>query len=254
MKKLRAVLRLVRDPVGDDTYRRDNERFRDAARLLSGARDAEVKLQTIDALRDADPDSPTKAALRKYVYSLERERDSRSEPGEERRELVDRVVAELEAGLAAVADWPLERDGWELIAGGFVRGYRRGRKRLGAVRVDPSDENVHEWRKRVKDLWYFLRILREAWPAVVGAAADEAHELSDLLGGHHDLAVLAEDARGRPDRFDSAADLKALTAAAQSRQDELLATALGLGERLYAENPKAFARRYEAYWEAWRAG
>ena len=28
---------------------------------------------------------------------------------------------------------------------------------------DPSPEHLHDWRKRVKDLWYHLRLLRDAW-------------------------------------------------------------------------------------------
>jgi CHAD domain-containing protein len=253
LKKLRAVLRLVRDELGDDVYRRENDRFRDAGRLLSGARDAEVKLETIDTLRDADGEMPTKAKLRKYIYSLERERDEHSSAGDERRELGERVAGEIESGRDALGDWSLGEDGWDLVGGGLVRAYKRGRKRFAEVLDEPSVERVHKWRKRVKDLWYHLRILQKAWPSVVGETADEAHELADLLGDHHDLAVLAEDARGRSDRFDSKADLKALVAAAERRQDALLADAVALGRRLYAEKPKDFGRRYEAYWEAWRS-
>ena len=44
MKKLRSLLRIARGGVGEDLYRRENNRFRDAARSLSGARDAEVML------------------------------------------------------------------------------------------------------------------------------------------------------------------------------------------------------------------
>ena len=55
MKKLRTVLRLLRGRLGKRRYRRGNARFRDAARALSGARDAEVKLATLEALRNQLP-------------------------------------------------------------------------------------------------------------------------------------------------------------------------------------------------------
>jgi len=251
LKKLRSVLRLVRAEIGEQAYRRENDRFRDAGRLLSGPRDAEVKLETIDALREAGGEMPTKATLRRYIRALERERDEHSRAGEARAELVERIGAEIEAGRAAIRGCSLDTDGWDLVGAGLSRGYRRGRNRFAAVREDPSTENVHDWRKRVKDLWYHLRILRNAWPAVIGETADEAHALSDLLGDHHDVAVLVEDARRRPDRFDSTEDLDALAAAAAARQEELLGEALALGARIYAEKPKAFAGRYESYWRAW---
>jgi CHAD domain-containing protein len=107
---------------------------------------------------------------------------------------------------------------------------------------------VHEWRKRVKDLWYQLRIVREAWPSTIGEMADRAHELSGLLGDHHDLAVLAADLHERV----GIEHRQALAALIERRQQELLEGALDLGGRLFAEKPKTFRTRLRAYWLAWR--
>ena len=100
------------------------------------------------------------------------------------------AVDELESAREEVADWPLERDDWGAIEGGLRRIYRQGRRRMREAENEPSTEALHEWRKRVKDLWYHLSLLRETWPAVVGPEADEAHALSEKLGDDHDLAVL----------------------------------------------------------------
>ena len=54
MKKLRALLRLVRDELGDDVYRRENVSFRDAGRRLAGARDSQVLLETLAAVSDRE--------------------------------------------------------------------------------------------------------------------------------------------------------------------------------------------------------
>ncbi len=119
-----------------------------------------------------------------------------------------------------------------------MRSYRRGRKAMKAVPSDPGVERVHEWRKRTKDLWYQLRILREAWPEVIEATADELHELSDLLGDHHDLAVLVEDVRERSELFADREVVAALLSGAADRQKVLLDSAIERGERLYAEKPR----------------
>ena len=252
LKKLRSVLRLVRDRIGDETYRRENARFGEAGRMLSGARDAQVKLETIDALRDRSERMPTKTNLRAFVRALERERRSHGRAGMKRDAVVERAAAEIEAGRAAVGEWAPAEDGWDLVAGGFARGYRRGRRWLRDVHADPSAEHVHEWRKRVKDHWYHLRILRPMWPSELGVRADEIHRLSELLGDHHDLAVLAEDARGRRELFAREETLTDLLAAVEERQGELLARALRLGDLLYAERRKAVVSRFESYWATWR--
>ena len=110
---------------------------------------------------------------------------------------IDAATKAIEKGRGHILAWPLETDSWKLIEAGIFQSYRRGRRAMRSVRADPGAENVHEWRKRAKDLWYQLRIVRDAWPALLGATADQVHELADLLGDHHDLAVLAEDLEDR---------------------------------------------------------
>jgi CHAD domain-containing protein len=249
LKKLRSVLRLVRDELGDDVYRRENVRFRDAGRLLSSARDAEVMLQTLTSLRERFDDRLSEQSLAPLVDALEAERQRHANLDDQG--VVERAVAEIQAGEAAVADWPLRADDWSLIEPGLERAYRRGRDRFGQVREEASDEAVHEWRKRVKDLWYQLLIVRNAWPEVLDEVADQAHDLSDVLGDHHDLAVLRDDVLNRRELL-AEGQLEKLLASISERQDDLAAQAVALGERLYAEKPKAFAKRVGLYWRAWR--
>ena len=252
LKKLRSSLRLVRDEIGDRAYRTENARYRDAGRLLSGPRDAEVKMETLESLFGKYPDDLERERYARFAEALREERDAAAEADGETGRAIEQAIGEISAGLERIADLPQRRDSWELVEGGFERSYRRGRKAYRACAQDPADETVHEWRKRVKDLWYQQRILRKAWDGPVGASADESHELSDLLGDHHDLAVLAADARDRPELFDLPSELDALLAAARQRQDELISEALDRGARVYAEKPKAFLRRHRAYWKAWR--
>jgi CHAD domain-containing protein len=244
MKKLRSLLRLVRDELGDERYRRENERYRDAARLLASSRDAEVKLQTLAALRERYDDVPTAAELTRALEA-ERERVAGSSDGDEVAARLARAAEAIEAGGETIADWPLDGSGWKLLRAGLERGYRRGQRRMEAVRAEPTPEAVHEWRKRVKDLWYHLRLLQAIWPQALEAQAEAAHELSDLLGDHHDLTLLAEEIRARDE-----ADGAVLVELVERRQGELLERALPLAERLYAEGPKQFGARLRAYWRA----
>ena len=117
----------------------------------------------------------------------------------------------------------------------------------------PSVENLHEWRKRVKDLWYHLRIIAPAWPPVIDALAEEAHVLSERLGDDHDLAVLASSARLNHDCFEDPADLDALLDAIARRRAELQSEAVAIGRRLYADEPAAFTARAQEWWRAWRS-
>ena len=81
--------------------------------------------------------------------------------------------------------------------------------------------------------------------------AEEAHRLSELLGDDHDLWVLRATLIGMADHIP--ADLDSLIAVIDQRRSRLETDAFLLGERVYAEKPKAFLRRLHRYWKAWHA-
>jgi CHAD domain-containing protein len=107
-------------------------------------------------------------------------------------------VRELHELRGRIALWPLELDGIESLEPGFRRIYRRARRAYRRAKRDPTVENLHELRKRTKDLWYCAQILRPASPKRMKRLAKEAHELSDLIGQEHDLAILAERIQAGP--------------------------------------------------------
>jgi CYTH domain-containing protein/CHAD domain-containing protein len=247
LKKLRGLLRLVRDQLGEKKFRAENRRYRDAGRLLAGSRDAEVKLETLAHLRDGSTPLPAGAAER-WEGMLESERDKRKAADREDDGWMAGAGKAIEKGQRKIRKWPLDVDSWALIGPGLTRSYGEGRRALQAVLAEPSSASLHEWRKRAKDLWYQLRILHSAWPEQLGRTVDQTHELTELLGDHHDLALLSEDLRSR----DGLGDRGPFEAAIEQRQEELAEDALAIGRRLYAEKPKAFRRRIERYWRAWR--
>ena len=245
LKKLRTVLRLLRDALGKKRYRRASARFRDAARALADARDAEVKLRTLEALSEQVEGLPGEAveAWRKILV-----RDCEAATDTPRSEaLAAEAIGEVEAGLEEIRSWDLSGDSWKTIDAALTRTYRLGRKAAKSAPAGSEDE-LHEWRKRAKDLWYALRIFSPAWPGLLEATAEEAHTLSELLGDHHDLAVLREDLH---QRNLGQLETQVLTAAITRRQEELAEESQALGRRLYAEGAKDFSRRLHQYWQTW---
>lgn len=244
LKKLRTVLRLARDELPKETCREENRRYRDAGRALSASRDATVKLKTLDLLVEAGGELPGEA-IEAWRTILDRDREAAANLAADE----GAVIEQLEVGLAGIAEWPLEGDSWRMIGSSVERTYRRGRRAMRAAEAKPSEQNLHQWRKRGKDLWYELTLLSPAWSPLLEVAAEEAHRLTELLGDHHDLALLRADLH---ERHLGEEETRALEAAIAARQEQLAREALDLGHRLYAEKPKAFERRHRRYWRAWR--
>ncbi|HUZ28211.1 MAG TPA: CHAD domain-containing protein [Solirubrobacteraceae bacterium] len=235
LKRSRAALRLGRDLVGDERYRRENAALRDAGRDLSELRDAQVLLETLDEL--APP-----ASFPRLRQALAAQAGSDQNNGRAGTE-IKAVVPQLEQARDRVESWALPEEGRPgQLAPGFERIYRRGRRALRDARRDPSVENLHELRKRSKDLWYAAQLLRDANPKHAQALARRAHELSDLLGSDHDLAILGQRAGG---------DSGLLTAPERKRLEELIASrrkglrgqAMDSAGRLYRHKPGKLIRR-----------
>ncbi len=241
MKKIRSALRLVRDAIGDDAWRRENDHYRDVARKLSAHRDAEILVSSLDDLRERfGPAAGRRSG--KLREQLDAENRDAHDDGTIERTMAS-AAAELIACRSSLDELVLDGDGWGVIAPGLHRTYRRGRKRLRSVEEEASVTNLHELRKRVKDLWYQLRLIREADRPMIGALADHAHDLSDHLGDDHDLALLREEAQGRRDAFATPADQRHLLQEIDQRRGELEFAAISLGGRIYAEKPKKFTSR-----------
>lgn len=251
-KKIRAVLRLARAPLEkDDTYATENAWYRDLARQLSALRDAEVLIQTHDALVAdiADPDTRKEhGAVRERLI----ERRERLAP--QQAELEERLRAARAAlleGRGRVADWAWRVRNLKGLEPGFKRTYRRGRRAMDAAYQSLTPEDFHDWRKRVKYHWYACRLLRDVWPAAMDARCAALSRLSDLLGDEHDLSVYHQtlDAELGGEH----ARLPEILAAAEQRRTRLRREARPRAMRLYTEKPAAITTRVAGYWQAWRA-
>jgi CHAD domain-containing protein len=246
-KRVRALLRLVRVHLGERRYARENRTFRDAARALSPARDAEVLMATASRLAAGARGTPRgltplRRAARARLHDGLRRRDARA--------IRRRIVASMRRARARVGDWPIPDAGWKALRPGLHRIYGRSRRRWRDAAAEPTVETLHEWRKRAKDLRYALDLLEPVWPETMKALADEADTLADRLGEDHDLALLrrfAGEAGGDGD------DTRAVLALIDGARRKLQAQAWALAARLYEARPPRFTRRLAAYWQAWQA-
>jgi len=251
MKRMRALLRLFREDLGEDAYRFENEAYRNTARILADVRDAQVMINTLDHLAELLGEDVPPALFATVRRSLIGNLGAASRTIT-RRGAVDQAISRLRAAEVRVDGWPLHTDGPKAFTGGLLKVYKRGRTDFDVVLEERSVESWHEWRKRVKYLWHQLEVLSPAWPEMFEVIAEEAEEIADLLGDDHDLAVLRDRVTSRPDRFGAGPEVDHLVAVIEARRLDLEAEALERGRRLYVERPEAFTGRIGAYWDAWR--
>lgn len=251
LKKIRGAVRLIQPELGR-LYQRENAELGGMGRRLSELRDAAAILEVFDALIDKFHGALRKDALLSVRLGLEKSK-RRTEDAADPSAIVQQTLTGLRAARRRVKTWPLASDGFAALAGGFKDRYRRGRRALAAARKQATPESYHEWRKRVKDHWYHVRLLSNAWTGVLEARETSLKSLETCLGDDHNLVVLCDKIGAEPELFGPPDDIHLLLALANQRQRELRQDALSLGERLYEEKPRDFTRSFSKLWEAWHS-
>lgn len=254
IKRARTLERLMADASGRTRRRQHRkEMLRQAAGELSGARETQVALNTLEGLMRRRPKqigaSPGVAKLHAALLA-ERTAAQRALQESGARERALRLLEATRADLAAEPARGGRRQA-RALSTGAIGIYTRGRKAMRAARRRPSIAEMHEWRKRVKDLRHATEALgggggakKGSRRAALSRISRDADRLGEALGEEHDLALLAkrvraEDAVFRGDK----AGRKRLQAAIKRRRRRLRTRALRGGAVLYRAKPRRLRKR-----------
>lgn len=248
-KELRALLRLVRKPLGEH-FADGNRRLRDAGRRLAESRDASAMLESWDALAKRNHPLFNSEPFRQIGSRLQTRAAPDGEVHGEIEAEIEQVREELRTLGEEVRHWKLHGKGFALLTAGLRRTYAEGVEDLARAEQSGTVELLHEWRKRVKDHWYHCQLLAPCWPAALEGRADQLKKVADALGDDHDLAVMMQLMQQEPELFGAAQTREELARCIETRRAQLQQQARRLGRRLYAEAPKALVARIGAYWRA----
>jgi len=248
LKKARAALQLLAGEYGA-AHKKMDHALRDAGRLISEVRDAEVRLQTVRELQEI--------TLRQSQRTF--------------RKTEQLLLAELEHFIAAFAGWQtqaepllqnlsdeIDRRTIEQVDCKAVRcvvqhSYKLARSALARAQMKSTPENFHDFRSKAKRLLYQLRILQPINPLVIKTLRSELDSLAEVLGRSHDLHFLGERLR-RDDASTSANETHALMAVISTSELELQKRGVDLAEHFFDERPRDFGNRLAGWLEHWRDG
>jgi excisionase family DNA binding protein len=253
-KQIRALLRLVRDVLGDKVYHTENTFYRDISRLLAPIRDSAVMVEALDQLilaRAADLPLTSFAASRDRLAARHAEL---SQTLLNEQCVMEQVAERMVNGRARLQQLSFTNatDDFTTLAAGLRRVYGDGRRAMNHAYASNNPHLFHEWRKQVKYLWHQLELLQPIWPAILGSLISDLHHLSDFLGQAHDLVELQRILHDESHRFDAVPDLPNVTLLIEQQLSGAAEAPRPLAQRLYCEEPSIFMARIAAYWAAWQ--
>jgi hypothetical protein len=191
VKKARAAARVAR--TIDKALARDiNARARDAARLLSEARDADVVAAAARDLAGNTLDAMAATALARFADSAARTAPAAAD----RAALAEQASRKLASAVKLAAKLGSREAPAKALKRAAGRAVERASEAFDAAheKTNPADapeEVRHEWRKRVKELAHVERLLADVWPLELAPRPELTKELGKLLGEERDLLLLA---------------------------------------------------------------
>jgi CHAD domain-containing protein len=248
LKRLRAMLRLVRPALGEANFKQSNRQLGELGQRLSLSRDLDVMLTTLSKLENGNGRLPKSVAerLRRSVdHSRGKHNGAAGETTSDRN-----LSSALRRAEKLFSGDRLRQVDIQQIADGLQRSYRRARNAFREAYSAESDEAFHSWRKATQAHWRHMQLIGRGWPQSLAARAGEAKELSRLLGEDHDLSVLLTFAETPGSSELSAPDLAALREACLNCQRQIRERARPHGQRLFAERPRQLSKRILHYWRA----
>jgi CHAD domain-containing protein len=249
IKKTRALLRLVRPELGP-FFADENSQLRDTGHKLSELRDAGALIGALDNLRKRTNGATTRQPVSNIRQLLTRQKRHLEEEAAAHK-LMPNLAGALQQARQSVRYWPLETDGFAAIEAGLEKTFRDGRKALAQARKSGRREDFHEWRKRVKDHWYQVRLLKRLGGDVMEGYERSLKELENTLGEDLNLVVLAERMQSMAAANGNGVKPASLAKAIDSNRKELRERALETGQRVYAEKPREFTRQIRRLWKTW---
>lgn len=188
-KEIRALLRLVRPHLGKAEFQHRQAFYKSIAARLSGNRDAVVRKKTWQNLV-ADVPSLQSSTFDVVARVLSSQQTLNPIDEKGRYFFLDLALV-VESESDSPEKWNLPKSLSD-VAPNFKRIYQQARDAQKESENSKDIEDFHRFRKRSKDLYYCMRVLRPLFGKSLKTQLSGLEALTELQGLANDQAVLLE--------------------------------------------------------------
>ena len=128
LKRLRALLRLVKAELPAEIFARDNTLFRDAARRLSQLRDTAARRETLALIQKENAPQLTTTVWKETKQALARSKTSRT-----KRNVMRTIALSLNEATENLTDWELDFKDTKILLKGMRKTFKQGKQKMETV-------------------------------------------------------------------------------------------------------------------------
>ena len=190
MKKARAAIKLLRSSIDKDSFRREYGAFRETGRIMSTWRESTVHRKLLRDFRKRHPALFIRVKDENVIRQLLETHDDQASSVEKIREDLLKIKDILHRSSSRLRFLNMKVTEPHLLTEELERSFSLVSDCYLNARHNPKDVNIHEFRKKTKDLLYQLFFLRSLNPKAVRSLEKRLDQLAQDLGKYNDYAVL----------------------------------------------------------------
>ncbi len=191
VRRARALLALLRPSLKARRYDKIADHLRRAHRQTSGLRDADVLMGTLDRVEQSLTEADAREAATDLRDRLRGRRDRANPPGRA-AEVLDQVAAHVTKAQRSFDKAVPKKLAWSDIERGLTRTLRRALRNRDRAQRAGRDDELHDWRKRTKELNYQVEFITRGSTLGPVQARKRFAALAEALGEITDLLVLRD--------------------------------------------------------------
>jgi CHAD domain-containing protein len=247
IKKIRGIIRLIRDEMGEEQYKALNSFYRELGFEVAPVRDDTSQIELLQKVSKKIKSEALKKSISKSVKKIRAKRKEHFKTfyAEGRDQVIrNKFINQI----AVIESLRIEGDPKFIIKKSLKRIYLKARTSMNAALKSQTSEDYHNWRKQAKYLTYHMMLLRKAWPAYFNSYFSELGKLSILLGDIHDLFLFRNHLKeGALKDLDKNVKL-ILQRKIYKTQKQLFRKSQLLGVKIYGESGTHFANLLFLFW------
>jgi CHAD domain-containing protein len=247
IKKLRAVLRLIRHEIGVEKYRQLNTFYSETGQKVALLRDDTSMVELLENFKVNIKSPELQKVIQKSIRLAKKKREKEFADFFKNKK-GNQLNKTISGKTGALRQANIQGNPEVFILQSVGKVHSDTIKRMKQAEKEGTNEAYHNWRKQVKYLMFQMMILRNAWPLFFEAYIAELDKLQKLLGNLHDLNIL--------NNYVVQGDLLTL----DKKQKEALLSYIyphranlkkqthTIGKLLFAESSPAFSKRLLGIW------
>ena len=248
IKKIRALLLLIRDEIGYSSYLRESGFYRDIGRQLSECRNLDVFCKVAMDLDQQFILDLKYSCLQHLIPKIKNQKEASLNQLVRPGGFFSEINQKLAIARSNIENARIQGDSFVVLMKGLKNSYKKSRKALAVCLDDPTKNNAHKLRKALKSMWYQIRIFKPVYPLICKAYAKSLRSTTETLGELNDYAEFRTYLGNSIARGLNRNNRAILNVMLDDLQNHKLDAALPEIQLALTETPSQFIKRMGGYW------